>query len=257
MLANNIDHDSYFWDGLEARMRGVDKSENPLLPQIVKEELSDHVSWNRGWVFADSIIQEGSHELHRLKKRYEYEVFYSVPSSSEFNQYVSLLPNMASHCEQSECGFSEYLGVLVQWDEDRDTRVLSFIESLDDETRAELAVVQEHEGSIAFVWKNKIPYGYQDGDGIVVEGDWWTIASSDIAPKKPYRELLKDPRWQRKRLEIFNRDRFKCVRCGSDHKTLHVHHKFYNKNTPPWEYGNDCLVTLCEDCHSSEHGRDK
>lgn len=67
-----------------------------------------------------------------------------------------------------------------------------------------------------------------------------------------YSELLKDPRWQKKRLEIFNRDEFKCVCCGSGKKTLHVHHQLYISGKKPWEYINGLLITLCDECHLSE-----
>lgn len=62
-----------------------------------------------------------------------------------------------------------------------------------------------------------------------------------------YAEKLKDPRWQKKRLEILQRDDFVCQYCGSEKVTLHVHHFIYNGN--PWEASNDDLITVCEDCH--------
>ena len=64
-----------------------------------------------------------------------------------------------------------------------------------------------------------------------------------------YAEKLKDPRWQKKRLEIFERDRFRCVVCFSAHKTLHVHHGYYRGGADPWDYEDETLSTLCEDCH--------
>ena len=70
---------------------------------------------------------------------------------------------------------------------------------------------------------------------------------------KAYSELLLDPRWQRKRLEILNRDGFSCTSCEATDKTLHVHHKKYKKGAKPWEYDNDDLHTLCKDCHSNNH----
>ena len=63
-----------------------------------------------------------------------------------------------------------------------------------------------------------------------------------------YTEKLKDPRWQKKRLQIMSRDNFTCQLCGSDKNTLHVHHKSYNGD--PWESENNDLITLCEDCHA-------
>lgn len=67
-----------------------------------------------------------------------------------------------------------------------------------------------------------------------------------------YKEKLLDPRWQKKRLEIFQRDDFMCRRCLSAHKTLHVHHKFYLNGKNPWEYDESALITLCDTCHEVE-----
>jgi len=67
--------------------------------------------------------------------------------------------------------------------------------------------------------------------------------------KKNYSELLKDPRWQKRRLEIMKRDKFKCKLCGDEETTLQVHHKEYVNGNNPWEYNNDQLITLCEHCH--------
>jgi hypothetical protein len=67
-----------------------------------------------------------------------------------------------------------------------------------------------------------------------------------------YSELLKSPKWQRKRLEILERDNFKCVNCGSEDNTLHVHHHYYESGKKPWEYPDRVLITLCEGCHYME-----
>jgi len=72
-----------------------------------------------------------------------------------------------------------------------------------------------------------------------------------------YQEKLKDPRWQKKRLEIMERDEFRCQYCGDDESTLNVHHYYYEKNKEPWDYNNDDLTTLCEDCHDSESNHRK
>jgi hypothetical protein len=69
---------------------------------------------------------------------------------------------------------------------------------------------------------------------------------------KTYSEKLKDPRWQKKRLEILNRDEWACANCGNNTKTLHVHHRYYITGNEPWEYDSDVLVTLCEECHEAE-----
>ena len=66
---------------------------------------------------------------------------------------------------------------------------------------------------------------------------------------KTYAEKLKDPRWQRKRLEIMQRDDFTCTQCYESKDTLHVHHHYYEKGAEPWNYPNEALTTLCESCH--------
>lgn len=70
---------------------------------------------------------------------------------------------------------------------------------------------------------------------------------------KSYKEKLLDPRWQRKRLEILSRNDFCCEDCGTDESTLHVHHRYYLKGKNPWEYEDDALVALCENCHAVDH----
>ena len=62
-----------------------------------------------------------------------------------------------------------------------------------------------------------------------------------------YAEKLKHPKWQKKRLEIMQRDNFKCVYCGDTETTLNVHHLKYAGK--PWEANDDALITVCEDCH--------
>jgi hypothetical protein len=64
-----------------------------------------------------------------------------------------------------------------------------------------------------------------------------------------YSERLKDPRWQKMRLRILERDAFTCLDCGATDKTLHVHHSYYVKNRDVWDYPLFSLKTLCCDCH--------
>lgn len=64
-----------------------------------------------------------------------------------------------------------------------------------------------------------------------------------------YKAQLRDPRWQRKRLEVMQRDNFACVTCQDETTELHVDHKFYIKGAMPWEYPDDALQTMCKNCH--------
>jgi uncharacterized protein YkvS len=71
-----------------------------------------------------------------------------------------------------------------------------------------------------------------------------------VMKEKTYSELFKDPRWQKKRLKVMERDGFACVSCHDKDTTLNVHHIVpYRKNAKPWEYEDDELTTLCEICH--------
>ena len=72
-----------------------------------------------------------------------------------------------------------------------------------------------------------------------------------------YDLLLQDERWHNKRNTILERDKHRCVKCGKT-TTLQVHHKYYNKypdgkKVNPWDYPNDALITLCDECHKEVH----
>lgn len=70
--------------------------------------------------------------------------------------------------------------------------------------------------------------------------------------KNEYYQRLKDPRWQKKRLDIMDRDNFSCQICGATKKTLNIHHKRYLVHKEIWDVPDSLLVTLCEDCHQQE-----
>lgn len=65
-----------------------------------------------------------------------------------------------------------------------------------------------------------------------------------------YSEQKNHPKWQRKRLEILERDGFKCTICGENEKSLHVHHLYYLPKTLIWEYDDEALKTVCEKHHN-------
>ena len=60
-------------------------------------------------------------------------------------------------------------------------------------------------------------------------------------------------RWARLTWAIKNRDKQRCVRCGS-RQDLHVHHiRPASRGGAVWSPAN--LETLCEVCHLEEHGK--
>lgn len=71
--------------------------------------------------------------------------------------------------------------------------------------------------------------------------------------KSAYAKKLDDPRWLARRIEILQRDKLTCCDCGSTSKPIHVHHVIYHRGKQPWEYGDELLRTLCEDCHELRH----
>ena len=72
--------------------------------------------------------------------------------------------------------------------------------------------------------------------------------------RMPYQQQLRDPRWQRKRLSVLERDGWKCVACGDSKTELHVDHIQYRvKRIKAWEYRLDELQTLCRPCHEEKH----
>jgi len=69
--------------------------------------------------------------------------------------------------------------------------------------------------------------------------------------KRTYFEKLKDPRWQKKRLEVLDDSGWCCDICDNEKETLHVHHKIYIKGREPWEYDVQQLSCLCATCHQA------
>lgn len=69
-------------------------------------------------------------------------------------------------------------------------------------------------------------------------------------------EAYRDPRWQKKRLEVMDAANFTCQECYAKDVTLHVHHKFYRRKAKPWEYAITELRCLCENCHGTIQERD-
>lgn len=73
--------------------------------------------------------------------------------------------------------------------------------------------------------------------------------------RSEYYEKLRDPRWQKKRLEILQRDNWSCQACFDETSMLAVHHLYYVNGREPWEYPGTALVTLCSSCHEEEEER--
>lgn len=75
-----------------------------------------------------------------------------------------------------------------------------------------------------------------------------------MTDKKTYAEKLRDPRWQKMRLEILQRDNWTCQKCKDKETELQIHHKYYIGWKDPWDCDPKTLITLCKDCHEEEEG---
>lgn len=71
--------------------------------------------------------------------------------------------------------------------------------------------------------------------------------------KSEYAKKFLDPRWQQFRLRVYERDGFSCMMCGCSTRTLHGHHSYYEWGRDPWDYPEESVVTLCDECHEGEH----
>jgi hypothetical protein len=74
-----------------------------------------------------------------------------------------------------------------------------------------------------------------------------------ITSKEEYAEKLRNPKWQKKRLNIFNRDNWTCTICGDMETELQVHHTKYTVNDP-WDELDYNLITVCCLCHQQIEG---
>lgn len=86
-----------------------------------------------------------------------------------------------------------------------------------------------------------------EGVGWVV-GGWGCRSGILLFTFMTYSQKLRDPRWQKKRLEILQRDGFTCQSCNASDKELQVHHIVYKKRDP-WDYPDYLYQTLCYECH--------
>lgn len=66
-----------------------------------------------------------------------------------------------------------------------------------------------------------------------------------------YSESLRDPKWQKRRLEILSAADWACEDCGRRDQAFEIHHNFYIRafRYQPWRYERDLLMALCEGCH--------
>lgn len=68
---------------------------------------------------------------------------------------------------------------------------------------------------------------------------------------KTFSDMYRDPRWQKKRLEVLSAANWTCSQCGDVDQQLHVHHYWYTRDEPPWVVVDGQLAALCHECHAT------
>lgn len=75
--------------------------------------------------------------------------------------------------------------------------------------------------------------------------------------RKSYSEKLLDPRWQKRRLQVFQYAGWRCQICGCSTRTLHAHHSYYKRGKEPWQYPKGAIIAVCNTCHAKLHPEHK
>jgi hypothetical protein len=71
--------------------------------------------------------------------------------------------------------------------------------------------------------------------------------------REAYMRKLRDPRWQKKRLEVLSRDDWACQMCDDTESTLNVHHRYYTQGAEPWEYPMSALEATLREVHLDDY----
>ncbi|MBF0279108.1 MAG: hypothetical protein HQM13_15010 [SAR324 cluster bacterium] len=69
---------------------------------------------------------------------------------------------------------------------------------------------------------------------------------------KSFQKKLKDPQWEKRRIEVLENAQWRCQLCGSKKEELHVHHSYHEKGKNPWDYPDSALIALCHSCHAEK-----
>lgn len=70
---------------------------------------------------------------------------------------------------------------------------------------------------------------------------------------KEYQKVRNSEEYNQWRLQIFNRDGFRCASCGKPGKGIHAHHIKSFSKYPELRLDIDNGITLCKKCHSELH----
>jgi len=84
----------------------------------------------------------------------------------------------------------------------------------------------------------------------LVDSSGVTLTTTKVKPDRKAFKVLHDWFYNKIRLEVMERDGYKCVRCGSDYM-LGCHHKEHRSQGGIHSLEN--CEALCVHCHEAEH----
>lgn len=104
--------------------------------------------------------------------------------------------------------------------------------------------IKKNDSSDAYGWSYLFEFPYSISDDIYV----------NIEHSMPF--IIDHVPIERTIINVTFGNRLISIRftyCWFKLKGLNIHHTHYTRGCKPWEYENDSLVTLCEDCHKKRH----
>lgn len=94
----------------------------------------------------------------------------------------------------------------------------------------------------------------RDSRAEVRDGKIYTVGSSEKFPwEKTDHDARTSPEYEDWRTKVFERDDYRCARCGRRGVRLNAHHKKPFAKFPEDRFDIDNGVTLCEECHREVH----
>ena len=99
-------------------------------------------------------------------------------------------------------------------------------------------------------------YSVVKHESLNFDGDWlYAFKFEKVLANKIY--LLINYGYEQNIISVNYRDTLLVISIYSRNETifkgLNIHHTYYIEGKKPWEYENEALETLCEDCHKKRH----
>tara|TARA_R110002020_G_scaffold167532_2_gene355876 strand:+ start:625 stop:1248 length:624 start_codon:yes stop_codon:yes gene_type:complete len=152
-------------------------------------------------------------------------------------------------------GSEEYKGITVFWDEDKDKRILDFINGLNKKDLSNLMAVQESKACLFLVTSGV--FSLREDDEVEVGGDVWSVAELTNCKWDSYDDYLESDEWKETKADyhLFSEIASDVCFLCYEKRNLQLHHWRYPKNWINDSYNN--LMQVCGDCHETIHSIDR